>query len=329
MNKTIRLGFFLCAYMTSDSAIAQTLGAEGTANAAAPSSVNIKSGAYAALTDRLSAETYLGYLSGESRENVYGDGRKVSRLDWTIDNAAIVGAKLNYAATGWLSLGLGGWTTFASDNTMTDYDWSDPSRDVWTDRSHHPNTSLERAFEFDLSAAARIAEWSGFRIDGLLGYQVRNYKWRASDGSYVYSTNGFRDSRGEFNGPMVDYQQWWRTPYIGLGAGYAMPGLRLSGKVIASPFAQASDDDVHIENAQRFTGEFGDSTMAAVSLRAEHDLTERLMLTGEANYQKFWEARGDMTVSYLNLDGWTSEIPDSAGASNETLILSLGLAYRF
>jgi plasminogen activator len=330
MRKAECLGLILAGCFAAGGAFGQSLGqSAAAAPTAAPASVTVRSGIAAALTDRLSAEAYLGYMSGESQELVYGDTGKISQLNWTIENAAIVGGRLSYAATGWLSLGVGGWTSFASDDTMVDYDWLLSDRDGWSDRSTHPNTSLERAFEFDLSAAGRIADWRGLRVDGLLGYQVRNFKWRASDGNYTYSSFGFRDNEGQFEGPVVDYQQWWRTPYVGLGAGYALPGLRLSGKVIASPFAQVEDADVHIENAQRFTGDFGDTTMTAVTLRAEHDLTENMMLTGEANYQKFWEARGDMTVSYLNLDGWTSTLADAAGASNETLILSLGLAYRF
>lgn len=326
MHKTECLGLMIAGCFAAGGAFGQSNG-ENTATSA-PSSVVVQSGVASALTDRLSAGAYLGYMSGESREMVYDQSGKVSQLNWTIDSAAIIGARLDYAATGWLSLGLGGWTSFASDNSMVDYDWL-LDRDDWSDRSTHPNTSLERAFEFDVSAEGRIVEWRGLRVAGLLGYQVRNFKWRASDGDYVYSTMGFRDTEGAFSGPVVDYQQWWRTPYIGLGAGYAIPGLRLSGKVIASPFAQVSDTDVHIDSATQFTGDFGDTSMAAVSLRAEHDLTENMMLTGEANYQKFWEARGDMTVSYLNLNDWTNTLPDAAGASNETFILSLGLAYRF
>ena len=289
----------------------------------------VGSGGAAALTDRLSAEGYLGYMSGESRELVYGQTGKTSQLNWTIDKAAIVGGRLDYAATGWLSLGLGGWTSFASDNSMVDYDWLLDDRDGWSDRSVHPNTSLERAFEVDLSAEGRITEWRGFQLNGLLGYQVRNFKWQASDGDYTYTTTRFRDTEGEFRGPMVDYQQWWRTPYVGLTAGYALPGWRLTGKVIASPFAQVSDNDLHIENQQLFSGNFSDTQMAALTLRAEHDLTESLMLTGMANYQKFWEARGDMTVTNVAFPEFKTILQDGAGASNETLILSLGLAYRF
>ncbi|TPE53754.1 omptin family outer membrane protease [Amaricoccus solimangrovi] len=291
--------------------------------------VSVVSGTANRLSDRLSLETYLGYLSGESNEYVYNNGARTSRLTWTIEDAMIVGSRVNFAATNWLSLGLGGWASLASDNTMDDYDWLRDDIDSWSDWSHHPDTDLERAFEFDLSAQARVLEWRGIWFDGLAGYQVRNYKWRASGGHYVYSDYDFRDSEGNFSGPQVDYQQWWRTPYLGVAAGYALPGLRLSGRVIASPFAQVSDKDVHIENGQSFTGDFGNTQMAAVTLRAEHDLTPSWTLSGEANYQRFWEARGDMTVNYLNLDGWNSELSDAAGASNDAMILSLGLNYRF
>ncbi|PZQ51363.1 MAG: hypothetical protein DI556_04130 [Rhodovulum sulfidophilum] len=328
MIKTHCLGLSVAACLAAADAYAET---SPPAGAATPAAVTTRSFASRVLSDRLSVEGYLGYLSGESKELVYFGGQKQSQLDWTIESAAVVGGRLDYAATGWLTIGVGGWTSLAGDVSMVDYDWlwRDSGYEGWTDRSRHPNTSLERAFEFDLAAAARVAEWNGVWVNGLLGYQVRNFKFQASDGDYLYSTFKLHDTEGRFQGPMVDYQQWWRTPYVGVAAGYAMPRWRLSGKVIASPFAQVSDADLHIENQQLFTGDFGDTQMAAVTLRAEHDLTESLMLTAMANYQRFWEARGDLTAINVAFPEFRSEIPDGAGASNETLILSLGLAYRF
>lgn len=307
----------------TESLHAQQIGSPGAGG------VSVLSAAGARLGDRLTAEGYLGHLSGDSDEMVYSDGARISRLTWTIEDALIVGTRVNYTATDWLRLGVGGWTTLTSDNTMNDYDWLRDDRAGWSDWSTHADTSLERAFEIDLSAQAQVIEWRGGWIDGLVGFQLRNFEWRASNGRYTYSQTGFRDDEGRFSGPLVDYEQWWRTPYVGLAAGYALPGLRLSGRVIASPFAQVTDEDTHILNEQRFEGDFDATDMVAVSMRAEHDLTDRWTLTGEANYQKFWEARGDMTVSYLNLDGWNSELNDAAGASNSTMIFSLGLNYRF
>lgn len=328
MYKTCCLGLAVAVSAIAGEALSQT---DGGAVGAGPGSVNVTSGVGAVLTDRLSAEAYLGYMSGESHEIVYNGGRKISQLNWTIENAAVIGTRLSYAATGWLTLGVGGWTSLTSDSNMVDYDWllGDYGADDWSDRSRHPKTSLERAFDFDVAAEARVAEWGGAWVSGLVGYQVRNFKWRASDGDYLYTSYEPRDTEGRFSGPMVDYQQWWRTPYVGLAAGYAMPGWRISGRVIASPFAQLSDEDLHIENQLRFTGEFADTQMAAVTLRAEHDLTESLVLTGMANYQRYWEARGDLTTVNVAYPEFRSEISDASGGSNEALVLSLGLAYRF
>lgn len=298
-------------------------------NAPGTGGVDVLSAVGARLGDRVTAEGYLGHLSGDSDEMVYNDGERISRLTWTIEDALVVGTRINYTATDWLRFGVGGWTTLASDSTMNDYDWLRDDREDWSDWSTHADTSLERAFEIDLSAQARLVEWRGGWFDGLVGFQLRNFEWRASNGSYVYSRTGFRDDEGRFSGPLVDYEQWWRTPYVGIAAGYALPGLRLSGRAIVSPFAQVTDQDTHILNEQRFEGDFDTTEMAAISVRAEHDLTDRWMLTGEANFQKFWEARGDMTVYYLNLDGWDSKIDDAAGASNTTMMFSLGLNYRF
>lgn len=323
MQNEACLGFALATILAAGAAEAQSGPAPVGASVEAISTQGTRFG------DRLSAEGYLGYLTGESHESVYNDGQRVSRLDWEIKDALVLGTRLSYQATSWLTLDAGGWTSLAADAKMTDYDWLWSDRDDWSDRSIHPDTDLRRAFEVDLGARARVIERDGFWLDGMLGYQLRNFQWRASNGSYLYSRMDWHDDSGEFSGPQVDYEQWWRTPYIGVGGGYALPWLRLSGRVIASPFAQVSDSDTHIENQQRFTGDFDSTQMAAVTLRAEHDIGPRLTLTGEANYQKFWEARGDMTVNYLNLDGWRSELNDAAGASNQTLIFSLGLDYRF
>ena len=329
MYKVRSLGLALVAGLAAGPAVqAKSVHAQDIATPAT-GGVGVLSSVGARLGDRLTAEGYLGHLSGDSDELVYNDGERVSRLTWTIENALVVGTRVNYAATDWLRFGVGGWASLSSDNTMNDYDWLRDDREGWSDWSTHADTSLERAFEIDLSAQARVVEWRGAWFDGLLGYQLRNFKWQASNGSYIYSQMGFRDDEGRFSGPLVDYEQWWRTPYLGIAAGYALPGLRLSGRVIASPFAQVSDEDTHILNDQRFEGHFGATQMAAVTFRAEHDLTERWMLTGEANYQKFWEANGDMNVYYLNLDGWNSELNDAAGASNTTMMFSLGLNYRF
>lgn len=329
MNKASCLGLAVAALLAAGEVSAQDEAGAGAAPAGAVSTDVISSaGGY--LTDRLSVDGYLGYLTGESTEKVYdANGARESRLDWKIDDALIVGTRVNYRATNWLAFELGGWTSLAADATMDDYDWLLQDRKGWSDWSHHKDTDLTRAFEVDFAARGRVLERDGYWIDGLLGYQLRNYKFRASNGDYTYSVNGWRDTRGSFSGPQVDYAQWWRTPYIGVQAGYAMPGLRLSGKIMGSPFAQASDSDLHIATDTRFRGDFDTTKMMAVGLRAERDFGPGWTLSGEADWQRFWEARGDLSASNVNFPSIGNTFPNGAGAGNQTLILSLGLGYRF
>lgn len=327
MGKTSCLGFLVFALFSMETARAADA-------PAAPASATGGTGILAAtggfLTDRLSFQTYLGYLTGQSTEKVYDSaGGRESRLDWNIDDAMIVGTRLDFRVTRWLSFEAGGWANVAADATMDDYDWLWPDRKGWSDWSHHPDTKLDRAFEVDLAARGRIIERNGYWVDGLIGYQVRNYKFRASNGDYVYSTYGWRDTEGSFSGPEVDYAQWWRTPYLGVQAGYALPGWRVSGKVLASPFAQVSDRDLHIESQTQFLGDFDSTQMMAVALSAQHDFGDRWTLTGEANWQRFLEARGDLTASNVNYPSIGSTFENGAGAANQTLIFSLGLGYRF
>jgi plasminogen activator len=156
--------------------------------AAIAAGVEVQERAEVSITPDFAATGYLGYLNGESGEYVYGDaGQKVSQLDWKIDNALIIGGDLSYRATDWLSLRAGGWTTLASGNTMDDRDWllGYNGFDSWTHWSHHPNTDLSKAFQIDVSAAAKFAEYNNLQFNALLGYRFKNMKWDAVDGTFI------------------------------------------------------------------------------------------------------------------------------------------------
>ena len=97
-----------------------------------------------------------GHLNARANEFVYGgpggpDGNQLSRLVWDANNALT------------FNLGFEGeindrWGIFAEtvvslavdDSYMVDYDWLDPTRADWTDRSVHPDTDLNHYVQVDL-----------------------------------------------------------------------------------------------------------------------------------------------------------------------------------
>ena len=307
-------------------------------SAAIAADVEVQESAEIVITPNFTATGYLGYLNGESGEYVYGDaGEKVSQLDWKIDNALIIGGDLSYRATDWLSLRAGGWTTLASGNTMDDRDWllGYNGFDSWTHWSHHPNTDTSKAFQIDVSAAAKFAEYNNLQFSALAGYRFKNMKWDASDGTFIYSSAddngnivGFRDQTETFHGPVIGYEQWWHTPYIGLGVTYEAPRFRLTGEIIGSPFVMSRDRDHHYLRNLIFTESFDTTQMIGVSLSAERDLGAAWTVFGRADYQNYFEARGD-TRTYDTSTGEVSETRNSAGLDHYSFAVMVGLGRKF
>jgi outer membrane protease len=283
-----------------------------------------------------SAEVFGGYLTGLAREYVYqvpGNGTKLSQLNWQIDNAAVLGARFTFQPWDWLSLRTGGWTTVASDNAMDDFDWMNGYNgfDSWTDWSHSQDTELTKAFQIDASAAARIYQSGPFELSALAGYRFMTLKMNEYGGHYIYSANGgFRNAVGNFdpNELGIAYQQWWHTPYLGIGAAYTAGATKLHAEVIASPFVMSHDKDHHNMRNLVFKEQFDADWMVGVTVGAEYALTDTISLMGRAEYQKYFEALGGSTMTDAG-SGTTEFTPKpAAGGDINTLMLTVGLKAR-
>jgi outer membrane protease len=213
---------------------------------------------------------------------------------------------------------------------MDDFDWFYGYRgfDSWTHWSHSEDTELTKAFQIDVSAAARIYQGGSLELSALAGYRYMTAKMNAYGGQYIYSEDGgFRNAIGSFDpGRLsIGYQQWWHTPYIGLGANYAAGPTKLSAEVIASPFVMSHDKDHHNLRNLVFEERFDADWMVGVTVGAEYALTNTLSLTGRAEYQKFFEALGDSTA----FDGGTGAVQrtekPAAGGDISTLLLTVGI----
>jgi plasminogen activator len=285
------------------------------------------------LAGRLSVDTYLGYLSANGQETVYSqNGAKESQLNWDLTDAMVVGTDLRFAATDRVNLRTGGWIalTGVSNSYMRDTDWLHRAQgiDEWSERSWHPNTDLDRAFQFDIGADVRVARWREADFRAIGGYRVLNYEWTAKDGHGIYTGHALRDTEVTLSGNVIGYQQWWRTPYLGLGVDYAAGKTRITGEVIGSLWVDVNDRDLHYLRNLYFTEDFDRTGMVGVSLKAERDLAPGWTLSGGIDYQKYWEADGTITQADLGT-GEVARGSDSSGVSNETFLLTLGLVTRF
>jgi plasminogen activator len=280
-----------------------------------------------------SAEIFSGYLTGQAGEFVYripGDGAKLSQLKWQVDNAAIIGGRLIYQPYSWLSLRAGGWAAVADDSAMDDFDWlyGYEGMDSWSHWSHSADTRLKHAYQIDLSAAFKVYESGPVQLSALAGYRFLTLKMDSYGGNYIYSdvaNGGFRDLSGTFPDRLgISYQQWWHTPYLGLGVSYDAQPFEITAEVIASPFVASHDKDFHALRSTLFKERFSPDWMIGAKLGVEYTLTETISLTGQAEYQKYFEAKGGAR-QYLP-DGSLVRSPKPiAGGDFESLTLTVGV----
>jgi plasminogen activator len=218
-----------------------------------------------------------------------------------------------------------------SDNAMDDFDWlfGYAGFNSWSDWSHHGDTRIGKAYELDVSGALGVFADASTRIEALAGYRLLTLKWNAFGGSFVYSTNGFRDDLGTFpaNELQIAYQQWWHAPYLGVAVAHEIGPVRVSAEFAASPLVSARDRDHHVDIAV-FKEAFAPSGMASVALSAEWAFADRASLVGRAEFQRFFEARGGIKEIDVDPPGFARYPRPAAGADHESLLLSVGLKAR-
>lgn len=285
-------------------------------------------------TETLTAEVFAGYVLGTAREYVRavpGYAEKLSQLDWKT-NAFALGGRVAFRPTDWLTIRARGWSTVAGVASMQDYDWLGGyyGNASWTHHSTHPDTSVAKSWMADISGAVPFYDAGDIAFTAIAGYRHFTQKWNAKGGSYIYSTTDFRDTAGTFPpGQLgIAYQQWWRTPYAGVGISTSVDNWSATAELIGSPFVMSEAKDHHVLRDLVIRDKFGLSGMVGIAASAEYRLSPVMSLTGRVEYQNYLGARGRA----LYADGGTGTSfglqSPGAGADSETLMLSMGVKVR-
>ncbi len=284
---------------------------------------------------KIDTELTAGKLSGTSHELVYDarNGRTMSELIWTMDDVVVIGGKISLKPSHWWSVDMSGYINATNDSTMDDYDWFNPSSADWTDWSHHPDTSLERALMIDVSTKLALWRTDYFDLQGIAGYRWDTFDWTAYGGSYVYSSaHGFRDETGTFTpgSPGISYKQEYSTPYVGLGGQVRLGDLTVDGSVAASWWASMSDLDNHWVRYLEFQESFEDGTMLKYDIQARYQLTDSLALKGGWQHLDYDLMKGPTRMSVGPGGPGIAYYPgDAAGSDSVSDILSAGVVYTF
>lgn len=238
---------------------------------------------------------------------------KLSELTWVINNAPLLA--LNY------KLPLKDKTYFSlyykknintTTGLMDDYDWLYTNMD-WSHWSHHENTLVTNidiyGFTFDTKKFHKNYSLT-------LGYEVERKKWKAYDGTYIYSTvpTDFRDLSGTFSGLGITYIQELTTPYVALNADYEFNALDIRAKLLYTPIASAKDYDTHHARDIQFDSTFKSITMLGVSLEANYIFPDSSYLKASYKYTSYQEKKG--TTKNTDLTTGVVQTYPGAGLSN-------------
>jgi outer membrane protease/TolB-like protein len=267
----------------------------------------------------------LGILQGESGEYVYDGEHTLSELMWDLSGLTMAGLVLSSRFGERFSVNAGFWTALNKGNgEMTDYDWFIEGLD-WTHYSRS-EVEVEKAQIFDLNAAFTLVESDFFSLSALAGYKQDFWQWTDSAQEFIYSVYGFRDTRGDFGGEsMIDYEQKFRIPYIGVNAGGIIGDVIIWNTYLHySPLVKADDKDHHIARGLHFEETFKNIDYVAFGAAAGIRLTERLQIAGEMHAQSIPESRGDMYIVEYD-----ETFTDSAGISHDSVMLSVTATWRF
>lgn len=284
----------------------------------------------------VSADISLGTLSGKTKERVYdpaADGRKVSQLDWTYNNAAIIKGALNWDVMPWFSIGASGWTTLDSrGSNMVDRDWDDDSRPgIWTNESRHPNTRLNYANEFDLNIKSWILNEPNYRLGLMTGYQESRYSFSAKGGTYIYSINdGFRNDTGTISDGerVIGYKQRFKMPYIGLTGSYRYDNVEFGGTFKYSGWVRASDNDEHYARGITFRDKANNQNYYSVAANAGYYVTPNAKVYVEGTWSRVTNKKANTSI-YNKNNNTIQFDKNTGGIENYNFVTSAGLIYSF
>ncbi len=282
------------------------------------------------INERLSINASLGYLTGESKEFVYDDdtSRKISELIWKINGEAVLRGEANYKIFDWLDANAQGWVSLVeAGGVMDDYDWFIPGQMQWTHWSHHDNTRVKQANEFDLNLRAWFLRRPNYQLAGLLGYQRTLFSYEAIGGCFSYENGA--DVGCFYPGDIgIGYKQIFKSPYIGIGGKYIINLFELNGFFKFSNQVDGNDVDQHYSRYLTFTESASHSKYYNLVLNAGYYVKPQLKFFAEGAFTYFPNKLASTTI-LDNTTGETFSLPvGSAGLQNKNLIIALGVQYN-
>jgi outer membrane protease len=269
-----------------------------------------------------------GITAIEANELVYSGKHKLSQLIWESTAVSTFTGQVKVdldpffvRATG--TLGLDG------DGHMRDYDWL--STDLpWTHRSIHPDTRLNHYFAGTIEAGREILSRDGTTVSLGGGVKYTDVKWTAWGGSYVYSSSGFRDLKGDFadNEKGISYRQQWPVPFLGIDLSHSTGPWTFAGSFQGGVAVNGKGTDDHWMRDLRFIDHVETTPAVMITGSAEYEVRSNTAFFVSGAFDQIIRGRAD-TDMIDKITGDKRRFAEGAGADYMSVTVSLGLRGKF
>ncbi len=282
----------------------------------------------------VSGRISLGTINGEAKERVYdtpGTGSKISELTWELSNVAMLGAGLSVKPLRWLKFNADIWVKVSDGSgAMDDYDWPAGGSE-WNQWSHHNDLTVDTGFILDVNAEMTVFRHNQTSVFGIIGFKHDDWAWTARGGKYIYSVYTFRDTVGTIPEGVaaISYEQWFDTPYIGLGFQTDLTPVTLTGRLIGSTLVTSRDRDQHHLTHTLYEDDFNSGSMLSCDLAGTYHYTERLSFSASFHFQHYYEVKGPTTMTNQTTHAVVLFAGDAASTEHQSALFSLSLLYSF
>ncbi len=284
----------------------------------------------------LSVDVSLGALSGEALERVWEGNDKLSELQWDLEGLWMAGVTGTLGISERFRVNAGYWIALnEGDGTMVDLDWVWPSGTPyadsdWTDRSEHPDTTVDGTGSFDVNVDILAFSREGLHLSGIVGYRQDRYEWSSRGGTGLYSVSEFRDTPVRFpeGGLVIEYEQAYRVPYFGIGVDGSFEKFLLNAYLLYSPWVTAEDKDFHVLRNFLAEGKFSGGDYLAAGVSGSYRFTSRAYVALAVDYQDYSEIRGDVSNSFFD-EGIAFTVDEGGSVALQALTLSLSVGWMF
>lgn len=278
-------------------------------------------------------EARMGILKGQAMEIVYDPltGRKISELQWDMDEVYMAGLSLTGNITPQLSVNAVFMGNAISDGNgkMNNFDWLKQERPYEWSNWSQSRITLERGIIMDMNLKATLASHGSMDVYFTGGFKYDRWQWEDRSGWFVYSSaSGWRNNKGTYSGTKIRYEQRYYCPYLGFEAAIRKGSFLVNGYIKGTVLAWADGEDNHLDRGVIFEDQFEEMKFLGVGVKARYDFSQNGFASLSLDYQKFYHQYGDTNV-ILSSGNLSQRYKNGAGIEQQSFCLSIGIGFMF